>query len=43
MSSIHPDNLASKKVAERLGAEYETTIELAQFGPHEIFRHPGPA
>ncbi len=42
ISTIDPKNAASKKVAERLGALREATIELAQFGPHEVFRHPGP-
>ncbi|MEM8711099.1 MAG: GNAT family N-acetyltransferase [Planctomycetota bacterium] len=40
ISTIHPDNVASKKVAERLGARFEAAIDLAQFGPHEVFRHP---
>jgi RimJ/RimL family protein N-acetyltransferase len=41
VSYIHPDNEASKRVARRLGAVHEKTIELRGF-PAEVFRHPGP-
>jgi RimJ/RimL family protein N-acetyltransferase len=41
VSYIHPDNEASKRVARRLGASYESTIELRGH-PAEVFRHPGP-
>ncbi len=40
VSYIHPDNQASKRVAERLGAHLEKTIELMNFGPHCVYRHP---
>lgn len=42
VSYIAPENVASKHVAERLGARSEATIDLCGFGPHEVFRHPGP-
>lgn len=42
ISTIDPDNHASKRVAERVGAQLESRIELAQFGPHDVYRHPGP-
>lgn len=42
VSYIHPENLPSKRVAERMGAKHETTQELMGFGPHCIYRHPGP-
>jgi RimJ/RimL family protein N-acetyltransferase len=42
VSYIHPDNEPSKKVALRLGAILEDTIELGTFGPHCAYRHPGP-
>ena len=40
VSYIHPENAASKRVAERLGARLEETIELLDFGPHGVWRHP---
>lgn len=43
VSYIHPDNEPSKRVAERLGARHEATIELLSFGPHCVYRHPAPA
>lgn len=43
VSYIHPDNLASKKVAERMGARFEETIDFADLEPHCVFRHPGPS
>jgi RimJ/RimL family protein N-acetyltransferase len=39
VSYIHPDNTASRRLAERLGAVHEQTIELATFGPHCVYRH----
>jgi RimJ/RimL family protein N-acetyltransferase len=39
VSYIHPDNHSSKRLAERLGAVYDTTIDLATFGPHAVYRH----
>jgi RimJ/RimL family protein N-acetyltransferase len=41
VSYIHPDNEPSKRVARRLGAACEETIEL-RGAPVEVFRHPGP-
>ena len=43
VSYIHPENAPSKRVAERLGARLEKTIELLDLGPHCVFRHPPPA
>ncbi len=40
VSYIHPDNKPSKRVAERLGAHFEETIELMNHGPHCVYRHP---
>lgn len=42
VSFIHPDNLPSIRVAERLGARLERHIELLSFGRHCVYRHPGP-
>ena len=39
VSYIHPDNESSKRLAERLGARFEKTIELCDFGPHKVYRH----
>ncbi len=39
VSYIDPANESSKKLALRLGAKFETTIELLDFGKHEIFRY----
>jgi RimJ/RimL family protein N-acetyltransferase len=39
VSYIHPDNEPSKRVAERLGARYEKTIDLVDFGPHLVYRY----
>ena len=41
VSYIDPANEPSKKVAERMGAWHEDTIELLDLGPHCVFRHPG--
>ena len=38
ISLIHKDNLASKGVAEKLGAHHERDIELRGF-PAQIYRH----
>ena len=43
VSYIHPDNEPSKRVAERLGARQEKTIDLLDHGPHCVYRHPKPA
>lgn len=42
VSYIDPENEPSKRVAQRLGAWHESTIELLDLGPHCVFRHPGP-
>lgn len=42
VSYIAADNLPSIKLAERLGAKYEKTIELLHFGPHGVYRYPTP-
>lgn len=42
VSYIAPANAPSKRVAERLGARAEATIDLLDFGPHEVYRHPKP-
>ena len=43
VSYIHPENEPSKRVAEKLGAKYEKTIELLNFGPHCVYRYPRSA
>ena len=40
VSYVHPDNEPSKRVAERLGAHFEEVIELLDYGPHCVYRHP---
>lgn len=39
VSYIDPVNEASKKLALRLGAKYDKTIDLLSFGAHEIYRY----
>lgn len=39
VSYIDPNNAPSIRLAKRLGATYESTIELASYGPHCVFRH----
>nr|WP_319947197.1 GNAT family N-acetyltransferase [uncultured Shimia sp.] len=39
ISLIDEENTASKAVAERLGAKFETTYEHPAFGPMNIWRH----
>lgn len=39
VSYIDPENEASKKLALRLGAKLDQTIELLDFGPHEVYRY----
>ena len=39
VSYIDPTNEPSKKVAERLGAQYEKTIELLDLGRHCVYRY----
>lgn len=39
VSYIAPSNEPSKKLASRLGAKLDTTINLFDFGPHEVYRY----
>lgn len=39
VSYIDPLNEPSIRLAKRLGAVFEATIELASYGPHCVFRH----
>jgi len=39
VSYIDPANEPSKKLALRLGANYDKIIELLDFGPHEVYRY----
>ncbi len=39
VSYIDPNNSSSIKLAEKLGAKYEKTIELLKHGPHCVYRH----
>jgi RimJ/RimL family protein N-acetyltransferase len=39
VSYIDPKNEPSKKLALRLGAQYDTTIHLLDFGPHQVYRY----
>jgi RimJ/RimL family protein N-acetyltransferase len=39
VSYIDPSNEPSMRLANRLGAVRESTIELASHGPHHVFRH----
>ena len=39
VSYIDPTNAASIRLATRLGAVYEGTIELASYGSHRVYRH----
>jgi RimJ/RimL family protein N-acetyltransferase len=39
VSYIASSNTASKKLAERLGAQFDTTIDLLNFGPHGVYRY----
>lgn len=39
VSYIDPVNEPSKKLALRLGAKLDSTIELLDFGPHEVYRY----
>ncbi|CAN5380691.1 GNAT family N-acetyltransferase [soil metagenome] len=42
VSYTHPDNKASQRVAERVGAKYEKTITLMPGKAAHVHRHPGP-
>lgn len=39
VSYIAPDNEPSKRTAVKIGAAYETTIDLLNFGPHCVYRY----
>ena len=39
VSYIDPRNEPSIRLAKRLGAVYEETIELVSYGPHCVYRH----
>ena len=39
VSYIASENIASQKLATKLGANYEQTIELLEQGPHQVYRH----
>lgn len=39
VSYIDPENAASIRVVERMGARYDSTIELGEHGPHSVYRH----
>jgi len=39
VSYIDPANEPSKKLALRLGAQYDSTIELLNFGKHQVYRY----
>ncbi len=43
ISLIDPDNLGSKAVAERLGAQFEYMFEHPAFGAMQVWRHSAPA
>ena len=43
ISQIDPANEASKAVAHRLGASYESSYEDPEYGTMEIWRHLSPA
>ncbi len=42
VSYIDPANEPSKRVAERLGARFDKTIDLRSLGPHDVYRYPKP-
>lgn len=42
VSYIDPANEPSKRVAERVGAWHDETIDLCGLGPHCVYRHPSP-
>ncbi|MDA7964801.1 GNAT family N-acetyltransferase [Ruegeria sp.] len=43
ISMIDPENHASKAVARRLNARFESLYDHPKFGATEIWRHPAPA
>lgn len=42
VSYIDPENEPSKRVAERLGARFDKTIDLLSHGLHCVYRYPRP-
>jgi RimJ/RimL family protein N-acetyltransferase len=40
VSLIHPGNVRSIQVAERLGAHFERDVESADVGPLQVWVHP---
>ncbi len=42
VSLIAPDNVGSRKVAERLGASHETDYDHPAYGTLQVWRHLGP-
>ena len=40
ISLIVSDNVRSQRVAERLGATPDETVELPGYGPHVVWEHP---
>ena len=42
VSYIDPENEPSKRVAEKLGACFDKTIDLLSHGPHDVYRYPNP-
>ena len=43
VSYVDPENVASARVAERLGATREGSVALPDCGAHDVWRHPSPA
>jgi RimJ/RimL family protein N-acetyltransferase len=41
ISLIHPDNVRSQALAQRLGARVERRIETSRWGPADVWLHPG--
>jgi RimJ/RimL family protein N-acetyltransferase len=41
VSYMHPQNIASRRVAERMGAVFEKEIQIAP-GTAMVYRHPRP-
>lgn len=39
VSFIDPSNEPSKRTALKIGATYEATINLINFGPHDVYRY----
>jgi len=39
VSYIDPANRPSIRLAEKMGASFEQTIELLEHGPHQVYRH----